>query len=107
MYVGVYITQNGNILSNNSAIIGVKTGTSSSLDCLTDNPMCCMSTEGEWYDPQGMIVYDEAAINRSISKITLFTDMVMESDQQSTTRVFCCRVPDATGITQIACVHSG
>ena len=83
------------------------------LQCITDRKPCCYTSPnrfGEWYFPDGTQVPvqgnsvtfyrnrgDDGAVNLNRVSYTIM----------SPTGLFCCVVPDATGVTQKLCANIG
>ena len=116
---GVYLSLDGRILPNGSAIaytdITIVTdkreGTvSRSLVCNTDRIGCC-ETEGNWYMVNGSVITDDSegfSVIRNIDgtgTVTLFRNY--NHRMISILSTLCCRVPDANNKNQTVCVNSG
>ena len=118
LIAGVYLSLDGRILPNGSAIAYTeitfvtdkREGTRSrSLICNTDRIGCC-ETEGNWYMVNGSVITDvsqEFGVIRNIDgtgTVTLFRNQYRIISIFST---LCCTVPDARNINQTVCVNSG
>ena len=116
-FPGVYISHNGVFIEHDSSILITDIGTSSphQLVCNTDrNPCCTTPTRvGNWFFPDDRAVvsignnppptefYRDRSDNGEINLYRL------SSDVMSPTGMFCCRVPDASGVEQRVCVNVG
>ena len=113
-HAGVYLSLKGVVLPHNTAImiddIG-ETDTSSNdgLQCITDRMPCCRTSQtGEWNFPGG----GGTVPGHKQSPTTFFRnrgeDGTVNLNRVSNTVMmptgqYCCEVPDATGVNQMAC----
>ena len=114
-HTGVYLSLRGMVRPNNSVIMITDIGQTSTmtdvntgLQCITDRMPCCRSSPtGEWNFPGdgGLVpVQSEATTffrNRgddgTVNLNRVSDTVVMPTGQ------YCCEVPDATGVNQMAC----
>ena len=116
-YAGVYLSLKGVVYANNNAIqiteIG-ETGSASNtgLQCITDRMPCCATPNrhGEWLFPDGTAVprldmattfYRTRGDDGTVNLNRLNTNVMMP------TGLFCCELPDASGVTQRICADIG
>ena len=122
-HTGVYLSLKGTVYANNSVIniteigetdtsISPPPNSNNGLQCIADRMPCCRfggGQVGEWFFPDGTMVpggsgsafyrnrgyNDDGTVNLNRAN----TNVIMP------TGLFCCEVPDATGIVQWACVN--
>ena len=113
MHEGVYLLRDGTFLANDSAIyisdIGNPDSVYTRLQCVTDRMSCCTTNPtGEWFFPN-----TQEAVPVQNSATTFFRNRGdngtvnlnrVNSDVMMPTGRFCCVIPDAIGVNQIACV---
>ena len=82
-------------------------GDTAALLCLTDQEMCCRSSDGngflgEWYFPNGIVVLDGMESNNSIFRNRGASRVRLNRryNTQSPTGVYRCEVPDRDGTNQ-------
>ena len=120
MCAGVYLSLKGVVYANNSAIqiteIG-ETGSASNsgLQCISDRMPCCATQPnraGDWFFPDGVTIvpgplqgpttfYRNRGDDGTVNLNRLNTNVIMP------TGLFCCVVPDATGVDQTICANIG
>ena len=110
---GVYLSQNGNIIQNNSDIFFTQIGTTNSgnpLVCTSDRMPCCRDQPqyGEWKFSDGSQVKHDSQSpttfhrNRdNFGNVNLFR---VNNDVSQAGKV-CCEIPDATDSNQTLCVN--
>ena len=114
-FAGVYLTQNDNVLANNSAIFISDIGSADNiLQCVTDRMSCCghPNISGNWFYLDGNVVPSvigrcsrATAFGRTReSGGTIINLHRVSDDVMMPTGQYCCVVPDATGVNQWACV---
>ena len=120
VYVGVYLSLRGTVYANNSVIpiteIGetdLYTSSNTGLQCITDRSPCCGTLPnrfGQWYFPNGATVpaqggattfYRNRGDDGTVNLNRLNNGVTMP------TGLFCCVVPDATGVDQTVCANIG
>ena len=79
------------------------------LRCITDRKPCCRNENnraGEWFFPNGTMVPVSGPFyrNRGPGDGTVNLNRV-NTNVMSPTGLFCCVVPDATGINQTVCAN--
>ena len=111
---GVYLSLKEVVYPNNSMILITEIGTTdmnfnNRLQCVTDRMPCCRLSNaraGEWHFPNGTVVsnqgtatsfYRNRADNGTVNLNRIDNDVKMP------TGLFCCVVPDATGVMQRTC----
>ena len=100
------------VYANNSLISITEIGTESNtgLQCVTDKMMCCATfpnRAGEWFFPNETMVLVMGTANtffRDRGDGTVNLNRVSDS-VMSPTGLFCCEVPDATGVMQRVCAN--
>ena len=103
---GVWLTLNSVQYSNNSVVNITDIGTgSAALICTTTRPGCCLSTDGShWYFPDGSTVQRTETLpyyrTRTISQGSGGTVRLHRNPGATTTGVFHCDIPDASGDLQ-------
>ena len=110
---GVYLSQNGNIIQNNSDIFITQIGTSSGnpLVCTSDRMPCCQATPqyGEWkLSDESLIKHISEGPNtfhRNRDKSGNVNLFRVNNAVTSPTGRFCCEVEDATGTNQTLCIR--
>ena len=106
---GVYLSQNGMFLANNSAVYISDIGESSNtrLQCITDRMPCCASEPnraGEWFFPDmGSVVPTQSTTFRRSRGDDGTVNLHRVNSAMSPTGRYCCVVPDATYAMQWAC----
>ena len=117
MHTGVYLSLRGVVYANNSVIsiteIGVTnpdTNLNEGLQCITDRIPCCRRDfrTGEWYFPNRTMVSGQSNSpsfyrNRGMDDGTVNLNRI-NANVMMPTGLFCCKVPDGTGIVQTVCV---
>ena len=105
------------VYANNSVIpiteIGETNDTSNTgLQCITDRSPCCRTQPnrlGEWYFPGGMTTVLGLLQNPTSFSRTRGDDGAVNlnrvNDAMMPTGLFCCVVPDATGVMQRICAN--
>jgi hypothetical protein len=120
-HTGVYLSLRGAVYANNSAIpiaeIGETNSTSNTgLQCVTDRIPCCSALAtrtGEWFFPDGMtIVPNQAGASSFYRNRGPGDDGTVNLNRLNTnvmmpTGLFCCELPDATGMMQRVCANIG
>ena len=117
MCAGVYLSLRGVVYANNSIIpiteIGETGSTSNTgLQCITDRMSCCAAIRaGEWYFPDGTAVpiqhggattfYRNRGDDGTVNLNRVNTNIIMPIG------LFCCEVPDASGVIQRVCANIG
>ena len=118
---GVYLSLKETVYTNNSVISITEIGdtdtllsppknSNNGLQCITDRTPCCRfapNTAGEWFFPGGMMVPGQSPTttfyrNRGRDDGTVNLNRA-NTNVMSPTGLFCCVVPDATGVMQWAC----
>ena len=118
---GVYLSLKGVVHPNNTAIMIDEIGqtdtfvtppanSNNGLQCVTDRTPCCRfqgEQHGEWLFPNGSFVPIRSAAttfyrNRGRDDGTVNLNR-LNNDVMMPTGRYCCVVPDATGINQMAC----
>ena len=102
---GIGLTLNNVQYTNNSVVNITDIGTgSAALICTTTNPRCCISTDGShWYFPDGSTVQRTSTTyyrTRTISNVGGGTVHLNRNSGATTTGVFHCEIPDASGDLQ-------
>jgi hypothetical protein len=114
---GVYLSLRGTIYANNGIIqitdIGETNTTSNTgLQCITDRMPCCAALANrtrEWYFPNGTSVPGPLQSPASFFR-TRGDDGTVNLNRLNTnifipTGLFCCEIPDATGVMQRLCAN--
>ena len=122
IYAGVYLSLKGRVLANDSVIFITEIGettaippqnSNNGLQCITDRMPCCRfmgGQVGEWFFPSGRMVpsgtgptfYRNRGRDDGTVNLNRANTIVV-----SPTGLFCCKVPDATGIDQTVCINLG
>ena len=110
MHEGVYLLRAGTFLANDSAIYISDVGNSdrTRLQCVTDRLSCCMTNPtGEWFFPKtqeavpvegsATTFYRYRGDDGTVNLNRINSDVMMPTGR------FCCVLPDAIGVDQIAC----
>ena len=115
--LGVYLEQRSVHIANNSNINTRDIGQTSDnpngvLQCITDRIICCLSQNprlGEWYLPNVALVYGSTSSTAYYRNRGDNGEVSLNrpSGVESPTGLFCCEVPDATGINQPLCMNIG
>ena len=118
-YAGVYLSLRGVVYANNSSIqiteIGETGSTSNTgLQCLTDRIPCCAAQSnrfGEWFFPDGV-----TTVPAQVGAITFYRNRGddgtvnlnrLNNNVMTPTGLFCCEVPNASGVIQRVCADIG
>ena len=119
--VGIYLSLRGTTYANNSIIFITEIGETNpdttlngGLQCITDKKPCCRFSShkvGEWLFPDGNNVPSFADAltlyrNRGRDDGTVNLNQ-LNTNITSPTGLYCCKVPDATDVTQLVCVNIG
>ena len=108
----------GNVLTNNSYVLrgspmnsptAIGEGVNNSLHCVTDYMNCCNSGSGmgNWYDPRGMEVSEQADGN-SDSYVTRGDGVVyLNRRRRGQSGIWRCDIPDNSGQTQSIYIYVG
>ena len=102
---GITLTLNSVDYTNNSVVTITDIGTgSAALICTTTNLACCLSTDGShWYLPDGSAVQRTSTTyyrTRTVNKGIVGTVSLNRNPGATTTGVFHCDIPDASGDLQ-------
>ena len=102
---GIWLTLNSVNYTNNSVVNIMNIGTgSAALICTTTNLACCLSTDGShWYFPDGSTVQRTSTTyyrTRTVNKGIVGTVSLNRNPGATTTGVFHCDIPDASGDLQ-------
>ena len=102
---GIGLTLNNVSYTNNSVVNITNIGTdSAALRCTTTNLACCLSTDGShWYFPDGSQVQRTGTTNyrtRTVNNGIVGTVSLNRIRGATTTGVFHCDIPDASGDLQ-------
>ena len=119
MHTGVYFSLRGVVYANNSNIHITEIGetdyySNNGLQCITDRRPCCYTRPnrfGEWYFPGGTTTvptlggatsfYRNRGDNGTVNLNRVNANVMMP------TGLFCCVVPNATGVMQKICANIG
>jgi len=102
----VWITLNGVTYANNSIVTNTDIGTgSTALVCTTTYTPCCTSfynPETQWYFPNGSRVPNNPNLPyQRTRRYDYFGRVILNRNSESTTTgIFHCDIPDASGVTQ-------
>ena len=108
----------GKVLTNNSYVLrgqvnsptAIGEGVNNSLHCVTDYMNCCNTSGsgmGNWYDPRGMEVSDQADGN-SDSYVTRGDGVVyLNLRRRGQSGMWRCDIPDNSGHTQSIYIYMG
>ena len=122
-HTGIYLSLKGTVYANNSVISITEIGetdtpatpahdSNNGLQCISDRMPCCRfggGHVGEWFFPDGTMVPGNGPTfyrNRGGDDGTVNLNRA-NTNVVSPTGLFCCVVPDATGIDQTVCVSLG
>lgn len=112
LIAGVYLRLNGTRYANDSEILMFEIGRedSQALQCVTSKRPCCKTSRtGQWYFPNGIEVSVEGSAqffyrNRGDDGTV---NLNRVGDVLMPTGLFCCVVPDTTGVDQGICANIG
>lgn len=111
---GVYLSLDGMFLPNGSNITYTEISTAQtdsqnthSLVCHTDKFRCCNEIEGNWYSPNGSVITELSREFSVVQGIDGTVTLFRSNGMISLLSTLCCRVPDASNISQTVCVNSG
>ena len=108
----MYLSFNGSVYTNNSAIQIAKLveiSLDQGVQCITDRKPCCRN-DGEWLFPNGTSVptqhgalsfYKSSGNNGNVTLNLLRNNELLPL----LTGTFCCAVPDAKNVTNAACIE--
>jgi len=102
-FLGVKISLNGVYLTNNSIVINTDIGTgTAALSCTTTYTPCCSSVnpETQWYFPNGTQVPNNPALPYQRTRAPTGRVILNRNSESTTTGIFHCDIPDASGVTQ-------
>ena len=99
---GIRLILNSVQYTNNSVVTITDIGTgSAALLCTTTHPACCLSTDGsQWYFPDGSAVQRTGTTYYRTRTIYVGTVRLHRNPGATTTGVFHCDIPDASGDLQ-------
>ena len=99
---GIRLILNSVQYTNNSVVTITDIGTgSAALLCTTTNLACCLSTDGsQWYFPDGSAVQRTGTTYYRTRTIYVGTVRLHRNPGATTTGVFHCDIPDASGDLQ-------
>ena len=128
IHIGVYLSLKGTVQSNNSIISIAEIGETDTslassvqnlnngLQCVSDRRPCCRFEGGQvggWFFPDGtMVPVEKKGNNPPLYRNRGHDDGTVNLNRannnvMSPTGLFCCVVPDATGINQTVCISLG
>ena len=103
-FSGVGLTLNGMTLTNNSIVDMTDIGTgNAALACTTTYEPCCSSAnfETQWYFPNGSQIPNNLNLPYRRTRGTNPGRVILNRNSESTTTgIFHCTIPDASGVTQ-------
>ena len=103
-FAGVGLTLNSMTLPNNSIVTNTNIGTgAAALVCTTTYTPCCRSSnpETQWYFPNGSQVPNNPALPYQRTRGVFVGTVILNRNSESTTTgIFHCDIPDASGALQ-------